>query len=327
MRITRRAALAGLMATPAFRFAHAADKLQKVTFLFPAPAFLPAFAPHQIAKSRGYFKDAGLDVVFEVGHGGADVAKQVAIGNAAVGGGGVETVMLVRGNGLDVRGVALLGGRPIFRLAARKAANIKDWADLRGKKIGVIDFGDTSYYALLGALDAKGIPRDAVRIEAVGAAGMTQLMIAKSLDAIMTTPDWAYTIEQAGVPLTYISVYKVFPFFAQALLASDSIIAKQPHVVRGVVQAILHGVRDCIKDPASAARDFCNAVPQQKGKEAAVEAIIRRYDSEVYSKASPHDLGLFNPQQLRTVEQFYLKTKIMRSPVPIKDLYTNRFVR
>lgn len=330
MRITRRLALGGLLAAPALQFARAAEqpatKLEKVTYLFPAPSFLPAFIPHHLAQSRGYFKAEGLDVSFEVGRGGADVAKQVAVGNADVGGGVGETSMIVRPNGLKVRGVALLGGRPIFQVAARKAANIHDWADLRGKKIGVIGYEDTSYYSLLGALAAKGLKRNDLQIEAVGNAGMTQLMIAKSLDAIMATPDWAYAIESAGVPLVYFPIYKIFPAMAQAVLASDDIVKRRPKVVRGVVHAILHGVLDCMKDPASAARDFIAAVPQQKGMDVAIEAILRRYDSQCYRTDPPQDLGLFDPKRLSTVQHFYLKNKIIRSAVPVEDLYTNEFV-
>ena len=58
--------------------AASADAAEEVTYLFPAPDFLPAFAPFQLAKAKGYFDEAGLDVTFRVGKGGADVATQVA---------------------------------------------------------------------------------------------------------------------------------------------------------------------------------------------------------------------------------------------------------
>ena len=39
-----------------------AQAAEKVTYLFPAPPILPAFGPIQLAKGKGYFKEAGLDV-------------------------------------------------------------------------------------------------------------------------------------------------------------------------------------------------------------------------------------------------------------------------
>ena len=59
---------------------------EKITYLFPAPPLLPAFGPIQLAKGRGYFAQAGLDVSYAVGRGGVDVAKQVGAGNAPLGG-------------------------------------------------------------------------------------------------------------------------------------------------------------------------------------------------------------------------------------------------
>lgn len=326
MRISRRTVLGGFLAVPTIQIARAAPTLENVTYLFPAPIFLPAFIPHHLAQQRGYFTAAGLSVKFELGQGGADVAKQVAVGNADVGGGVGETSMIVRPNGLKVRGAALLGSRPIFQIAARKAVHVEKIGDLKGKKVGVISYQDTGYYALLGALAASGLTRSDLQIEAVGNAGMTQLMIAGALDAIMATPDWAITIEDAGVPLDYFPIDKIFPAMAQAILASDDIIQKRPHVVGGVVQAILHGVRDCLADPVSATRDFIKAVPQQAGKEAVILRILRRYDNDSYRTNPPQDLGRFDANRLRMVQAFYLKNQIIRAAVPVADLYTNQFV-
>ena len=324
MAISRRAVVGGLMSFPAIHAARAAD--QALTYLFPAPSFLPAFVPHQIAQKRGYFRGAGLNVTFQTGRGGADSAKQVAVGNADLGGGVGETTMIVRANGLPVRAVALLGGKPIFQIAARQAAKIGAVKDLRGKKIGVIGYQDTGYYALLAVLASNGLKRSDVQIEAVGPAGMTQLIIAGSLDAIMATPDWADTIEAAGVPLTYFPIDAIFPAMAQAVFSSDQFIARNPDATRAFVGALLHALRDCMEDPVAAARDFVAAVPQQAGKEAEITRILRRYDTDVYPTTPAKDLGRFDPERLRTVQKFYIDSAIIQKAVPIEDLYTNAFV-
>src|ERR1700761_700186 len=229
MPMTRRSFAGGLLAAPAL--CSRAFAAETVTYLFPAPAVLPAFVPHQLAQKRGYFAAEGVAVTFQTGRGGADTAKQVAVGNVDLGGGVGETTMIVRPNGLQVRGVALLGGRPIFQVAARKAANIKALTDLRGKKVGVVAYQDTGYYALLGVLSASGLKKPDLEVQAVGPAGVTQLMISGALDAIMSGPDWSATIESAGVALDYFSIDDVFPAMAQAILASDDTIKKKPDAV------------------------------------------------------------------------------------------------
>ncbi|MGA7975174.1 MAG: ABC transporter substrate-binding protein [Pseudolabrys sp.] len=324
MKITRRTALGGLMAAAVVRPAFAAP--EKVTYLFPAPSFLPAFMPFQIAMKRGYYEANKLDVTFHVAHGGADVAKQVGVGNADIGGGMGETSMIVRPNGLPVRAVALLGSHPIFTLVTRKDANIKSLKDLRGKKLGVIGYQDTSYYTLLAVLAANGLKRSDLQVQAVGPAGITQLMIAKNLDGVMATPEWSLAIEGAGVALDHWPVEKYFPAMAQAILTSDGFIKKRPEAVRGVVHAVLRAIRDCMEDPKAAVRDYVAQVPQHKGKEAVMERILQSYVTQVYQTKPASALGKFDPARLKTVEDFYVKSKIIASAVPIKDLYTNEFV-
>jgi NitT/TauT family transport system substrate-binding protein len=330
MKLTRRTALGGLImggATMAAGARRAFAAAEDVTYLFPAPPFLPAFMPFHIAMKRGYYAANNVNVTFETGHGGADVAQQVGAGNAGLGGGLGETSMIVRPNGLPVRAVAQLGSHPLFKLVIRKESNVKALSDLRGKKLGVIGYQDTGYYALLAVLAANHLTKADLDIEAVGPAGVTQLMIAKSLDGIMATPEWADTIETAGVALDYYDIEKIFPAMAQAILTSDKMIKDRPAAVGGFVKSVMQAVRDCIADPAAAARDFVAAVPQQAGKEVAMERILRRYVTQIYATNPPSALGTFDPARLRTVQKFYLENHIIQTAVPVSDLYTNQFVK
>lgn len=297
-----------------------------MSYLLPAPATLPAFLPFQLAQKRNYFAANGLTVTFETGRGGADVAKQVGVGNADLGGGVGETSMIVRSNGLPIRGVALLGQRPLFQLVIRKAANVRKIEDLRGKILGVSSYQDTAYYALLAVLAARGIKRTELEIQQVGVGGVTQLMIAKSLDGIMAVPEWSVTIEAAGVPLDFFPIDKIFPVMAQAIMASDKIIKEKPEVVGGCVKAVLRAIRDCMADPRSAAKDYVAAMPVHAGKEQEIERVLRRYVTDVYRTDPPSALGRFEPERLRIVQKFYSDNKIIRRTVPIDDLFTNQFV-
>lgn len=323
MNITRRTALVGALAMPAIRVASAAEPL---TYLYPAPSFLPAFVPHRLAESRGYFAAAGLAVTTQTGRGGADVAKQVGVGNMDLGGGMGETSMIVRANGVPVKGVALLGGKSLYQIAVRQSLGLKSIADLRGKKVGVIGYQDTGYFDLLGTLSVLGIHKADLQIQAVGPAGMTQLMIAGSLDAIASVPEWGVMIEDAGTKLDYFPIDGIIPSMAQAVVASDSIIAKRPKAIKAFVGALLRSVRECAKDPAAAAKDFAAITPQQAGKEAQIERILRRYAANVWAVAKPADLGRFDPQRLAKMQKIYLANELIEKAVPIPELYTNEFV-
>lgn len=307
--------------------ATAAMATEKVTYLFPAPDFLPAFAPFQLAKGKGYFDAAGLDVTFQVGKGGADVATQVAVGNADMGGGIGDTPIIVRANGLKIKGVGLLGGRGLTQMAWRKDSGITGPADFKGKSIGVMSFQDTTFYNLLAVLASAGLSKSDVDIQAVGPGGIIQLSIAGKLDGISGVPEQIAAIEGAGVEMQQQPVDTVFPAMAQAIIASDKTIAERPEVVRGFVTAVLKAIGDINADPAQAAKDYVSFVPQHSGKEAQVEAIMRAYSTLIYPEGENQPLGAFDPERIAAVQKFYVDAGIVQTAVPVEELYTNDFVK
>lgn len=324
IRIPSKLALVLLLATTLAVPATAQDRQFK--YLLPAPATLPAFSFYHVAKLRGYYADAGLDVEFFVAKGGADVAKQVAVGNAPLGNAAGDTSIIVRPNGLKVKGVALLGGRALTQIVTRDDAGVTDFGDLKGKRIGVMSFQDTTYYNLLAVLASEGLGRDDVSIEAVGPAGIVQLMISGDLDAISGTPDWAYAIEQAGVPVTSHSINSVFPSMTQDIVASDALIEEDPELIRSFVGATLHGLRDVIDDPAGCASLLAAEIPAFNGKEAELEEVMKRYARLVYAVDEPADLGRFDPKRVELVRDFYKDNGIVREVFPVDDYFTNAFV-
>src|SRR5258708_38772862 len=94
-----RLAMAGLGLGLAMTVGSVPASAEDITYLLPAPLSLPAFGPFVLAQQRGYFKAEGLNVTFQVGKGGVDVAKQVGPGNAMIGGGLGDTPVLVAHNG------------------------------------------------------------------------------------------------------------------------------------------------------------------------------------------------------------------------------------
>lgn len=298
---------------------------EKLVYLFPAPSFLPAFAPFMLAKARGYYAAEGLDVEFVIGKGGADVATQVGAGNADLGGGIGDTPVIVRPNGVPVKAVAVLGGRSLTQLIARADSGVKTPGDLKGKTIAVMAYQDTTYYALLGVLASAKLTKSDASIEAVGPAGVSQLLITGKAQAASAVPEWGAAVEDANVALKWFPVDEYFPGMAQAILASDATIVKKPDAIRGFVRATLKGMGDIMKDPKAAAKAYVAAVSQHAGKEASIEKILTYYAEKVYPGQAV--LGEMDEARLGKLQDFYLSQGIVRSKTPLADLYTNRFVR
>jgi NitT/TauT family transport system substrate-binding protein len=302
-----------------------AGAAEAVTYLFPAPPSLPAFGPIQLAKGKGYFAAAGLDVTFAVGRGGVDVAKQVGAGNAPLGGIVADAPIVVRQNGVPIKIVTLFGGKGFMQLVVRADSGIAKPADLKGKTITVMSYQDTTYYALLGLLASAGLTQDDVNIEAAGPVGVWQAVAAGKSAGMAGVPDWIPPVEAAGVKVRILPTDEFFPHMAQAIAASDQTIKDKPAMVRAFVHAALHGMKDIMDDPDKAAADFVGFVPEWKGKEGGVTAAFKYYVALVYPGQKV--LGAVDVERLTKLQDFYLAKGIIRQKTPVDELYTNEFVR
>ena len=311
----------------AFSAAAASSALanEAVTYLFPAPPILPAFGPIQLAKGKGYFTHAGLDVTFAVARGGVDVAKQVGAGNAPLGGIVGDGPIVVRQNGVPIKIVAMFGGRGFMQLVVREDSGIEKPADLKGKTISVMSYQDTTFYALLGLLASVGLTQDDVNIQAVGPTGVWEFVAAGKSVGMAGVPDWIPPVQAAGVKVRIIPTDQFFPHLAQGIGASDQIIKDRPDLVRKFVHAALHGMKDIMDDPNKAADDFVSFVPEWKGKEAAVKAAFKYYVELIYPGQT--QLGEVNPERLSKLQDFYLAKGIIQKKSPLDDLYTNEFIK
>ena len=285
-----------------------AQQLEEVTYLLPAPAFLPAFGPWMLAQARGYYAKEGLKVSFAAAKGGA-------IG---------DTPIIARANGVPIKAVAVLGGRSLMQLAVHDNLGITGPKDLKGRTVTTMAYQDTTFYALLGMLASAGLNKNDVDAQAAGPAGVWQVFAARKADAMAAVPDWIASAREAGAKMKLYSSDDYFKSMAQAILASDDMIRKRPDLIRKLVHATLKGMQDIMKDPKGATRDYISAVPQYKGKQAYIEEVFNLYNTYVYP--GQKRLGAMDPERLAAVQRFYVKEGIVTKESPIADLFTNQFL-
>ena len=304
--------------------ASAADKLEEITYLLPAPKNLPAFAPWLIAEQQGYFKDEGLKVDFVTGKGGVDVAKQVGAGNAPIGGAIGDTPIIVRANGIPVKAVALMGAGGLTLIASHESAPIDEPQQLKGKVITTMAYTDTTYYSLLGTMQKVGLTRDDADIQAAGPAGVWQLFASNKADAMAAVPDWVATVRHNGGKVHIMDPAKGFNSMAQAMIASDDLIKSNPELIQRIVRATLKGMELIMKDPETALTAYIEAVPAHKGREDEMREVFRLYNKYVY--ADQQVPGKMDPERLASVQDFYVSQGIVSKAAPLEDLYTNQFI-
>lgn len=301
-----------------------AQAMQEITYLLPAPSTLPAFGPWMIAQAKGYYAAEGLDVKFVTGRGGVDVAKQVGAGNAVIGGAIGDTPIIARAQGIPVKAVAVLGAGSLTQLVTHKDEKIESPRELKGKTVTVLAYTDTTYYALLGMLSKVGLTKNDVNIQAAGPAGVWQQFAAKKAVGMAGVPDWTVSAMEAGAQVDILPADVYFKSMAQAILASDETIQKNPQLIQKLVRATIKGMKDIMADPKAATAVYVAHVPAHKGKEASILKAFEMYNQYVYAKQKVP--GQMDETRLGELQKFYVDNGVVPKAAPLKDLYTNQFV-
>jgi NitT/TauT family transport system substrate-binding protein len=172
-----------------------------------------------------------------------------------------------------------------------------------------------------------GLTKDDINAQAAGPVNIWKLFAAGQADAMASVPDWTFFAMQANPKLNVdiIPSDTVFKSMAQAIVASDETIQKNPELLRKLVRATLKGMKAEMDDPAAAAADFAKAVPENAGKEADLTEIFKGFAKYVY--AGQKTLGEMDEKRLSDLQDFYVKEKIIEQKTAVKDLYTNQFIQ
>ncbi|WP_150626118.1 ABC transporter substrate-binding protein [Pandoraea captiosa] len=324
-RLCREACVVGLLGLSAWSAqAQGTAPLKEVTFLLAAPPGELAFAPFMLAQSKGYYAQEGLKIRWIAVHGGAAVGKQLAAGNGDIGDALGDTPIVLRSNGVNVKGVALLGGHPLHQFITRADRNIAQASDLKGKTLSVMSYEDTSYYVTLGILAAGKLSKSDVTIYAGGPNGVWQDVASGRSDGLVGTPEWGARVEETGVKVHYRPTDQLTPGMGQAIIASDKKIASDPQTIAKFVRATMKAMTEIEADPVAASKAYVSAVPSYADKLDFVTKVLTYYAKYVFpSRLRP---GEFDPAIVSHVQNSYVDKKVVRSAQPVESLYTNQFI-
>lgn len=129
----------------------------------------------------------------------------------------------------------------LLKFIAQKTINKP--ADLRGKKVGIANFGGSNEFGVLLALREWGIPREAVNIiPAGGSATRLSAMDARGLDATVISYDHALIAAQKGMTILG-DLAEIVPEFPDRLIVvRRSFLDKERDVIKRFLQALSESI-------------------------------------------------------------------------------------
>ena len=140
--------------------------------------------------------------------------------------------------------VVIVGGflnKNLLKFVAQKT--ITRPGDLRGKKVGIANFGGSNEFGVLLALREWGIPREAVNIiPAGGSAARLIAMDARGLDATVISYDHALIAAQKGMTILGDLADIVPEFPGRLIVARRSFLDRERDTIKRFLQALSESI-------------------------------------------------------------------------------------
>lgn len=155
------------------------------------------YAPVWTAEQKGYFKNEGLDVRFEIFDNAEKINEAMHSGKMQIAIASVEALVIDAFKGGKYRIVASVVQRPPHFIIAQP--EIKSVQDLRGKRFGVLSLYEGTTFFVQDLEKSLGMKRGDIIIEAVGGAPTRwKLLREKKIDAGLQPFPLSYESEDAG---------------------------------------------------------------------------------------------------------------------------------
>ena len=289
------------------------------------------FAPYYVAKARGYYAEAGIDVTFDYQY-ETDSVQRVAQGNAQFGLAGGDSVLLARAQGLPIVTVATNSQRSPTVFFSKAALNITTPADLKGKSVGIPGRFGASYIGLLALLYANQMTENDLNIQEVGFAQVQALSEDKIQVASGYGNNEPVQLTQQGIAVNVIKVSDSYDLVSDGLLTNETLIREQPELVRGFVQATLRGMQDVISDPDAAFTLSLEEISELKSADEATRQLQRQVLQETLpywqsDGTAKHGLGYTDESSWLATHTFLRASGLLTKDVDIKAAVTNEFIK
>ncbi|MBU6488694.1 MAG: ABC transporter substrate-binding protein [Burkholderiales bacterium] len=290
------------------------------------------YLPFVIAQSRGYFKQAGLNVEIGVFSGGAKALQAMLGGSADIVAGAYSNTITMAAKGQHLVSFVTLASCPGWVFGATRASHgkVKTYADLKGMRIGVSSPGSSFHMGVNYLLSKSGLKPGDVSIIGVGSsAGAIAAARSGQIDALMSNDPVATVLQDSG-DLFPLAVMRD-PAGTRATLGGDypeasiyttrDFATRYPNTVQAVTNAILE-----------AERWMAHATPEQVA--AAVPPQYALADKDVFARAYANMQrcisrdGLMTDAAAHTVRDVLaaFDPEIAKASIDLKATYDNRFV-
>lgn len=280
------------------------------------------FAPFYVAQSKGYYRNAGLDVTFHHGIVNDLIGSMVLGKDNFVFAGGDET-LVARSKNLPVVDVSTIFQRYPVSLIVPTDSPIHTLADLKGHSIGVPGPFGATYTGLLALLYHAHLSLPDVKVQSIGFTQVAAL-IGHRVDAVMGySNNEPLQLSQQGFNVRTFNVSDYQPIVSNGIITTQNSLNSQPQLVRSFVHATIQGLKEVVANPSEAVQISKNYVQNLNPDKAmaVLQATIPIWQGDGHVPLGHNDSATWN-----AMEQFLVAQKIIPSGQDLAQAYTNSSV-
>lgn len=286
---------------------------EKIRFALPGNSmgYLPLF----VAVHRGFFKDEGIDI--ELPRLIPAMAQNALMSGDVHYHGLADSGLRLAARGAGIKAIFYGADRPMYYLVAQK--EIRSVAELKGKRVGVSQFGGTSDLSARLTLKHFGVEpeRDALIIQIGSEATRMAALRAGSVAAIIVPVPAVVILKRDGFnEISFVG--DVVEFASNGYTTTDQRIKEHPQEVKRVVRAIYRGLRFAKDNPEGTI-----GVIQKEWK---VDPEIAKESYAAIVKALNDD-GIIGEKQLKVHFDIIRKTEKNIGEIPVEKVVDFRLLR
>ncbi len=198
-------------------------------------------APINYALKKGIFKKYGIDLSLVYIDGGPTLTQAVIGGSVDIGQNGYTSSTAAAVSGADVVFIGGISNKLPFQLVVK--ADIKNAADLKGKKIAISRYGSSTDTAATFAVEKLGLKRSDVAILQLGGEGTrTAAMLSGQIDASLEQYPRTAELEEQGYKVLVDVTPVAGDYPNTAYVSRRAFIDKNPELVKKFFMAVSEGI-------------------------------------------------------------------------------------
>jgi NitT/TauT family transport system substrate-binding protein len=269
-------------------------------------------APLWIAKEQGFFAKHGLDSEVILVRGSPILAAAMSSGDIELGFTGGTAVM-----------GAAVGGADLKLLANFTTRLIRTPQDLRGKKLGIVSIGGTTWMVAILGLEHLGLEpgRDKINLMPIGdQTVLAQALLAGTIDATILDSVYSRRLQEKGCTILAEFAQANIPLASVGVVGRAATIEKKPLVIENALRALVEA-NAYVHNPAHKAITLNVLQRRLKIGEREAEEGFQDMLLGLNRKPYPSLEGMRNIQRLMKVHNPKAES------VKVEDLIDQRFLR